>query len=96
MILSSSPHKKTTHSRNTWHSYHLHLIVPAVVARKESASIQIGLDPEEDALYSKAPDEDTLILSRGILLSMELRKNINACRLNVAWGTDRLETTIVI
>jgi hypothetical protein len=45
MILSSSPHKKTTHFRNTWHSYHLHLIVPAAVAvtRKESASIRIGL-----------------------------------------------------
>jgi hypothetical protein len=54
-------------------------------------------DPEEDALYSKAPDEDTLIPSHGgILLSMELRKNINACRLNVAWRTDWLETTIVI
>jgi hypothetical protein len=53
-------------------------------------------DPEEDALYSKAPDEDTLILSHdGILLSVELRKNINACRLNVAFGTDWLETTIV-
>jgi hypothetical protein len=37
-------------------------------------------DLEEDALYSKAPDEDTLILSHvGILLSMDLRKNINAC-----------------
>jgi hypothetical protein len=54
-------------------------------------------DPEEDVLYSKAPDEDTLIPSHGgILLSMELRKNINACRLNVAWRTDWLETTIVI
>ena len=32
-------------------------------------------DPEEDALYSKPPDEDTLILSHGgILLPMELRK----------------------
>jgi hypothetical protein len=32
-------------------------------------------DPEEDALYSIAPDEDTLIMSHGeILLSMELRK----------------------
>jgi hypothetical protein len=42
-------------------------------------------DPEVDALYSKAPDEDTLILSHGgILPSMELSKNINACRLNVA------------
>jgi hypothetical protein len=54
-------------------------------------------DPEEDALYSKAPDENTLILSHGgILLSVELRKYINACQLNVAWGTDWLETTIVI
>jgi hypothetical protein len=54
-------------------------------------------DPEEDALYSKAPDEDTLILRHGgILLSMELRKNINACRLNVAWGTHWLKMTIVI
>ena len=38
-------------------------------------------DPEEDALYSKAPDEDTLILSHGgILLSAELlvrKKNIS-------------------
>jgi hypothetical protein len=54
-------------------------------------------DQEKNALYSKAPDEDTLIMSYGgILLSMELRKNINACRLNVGWGTDWLETTIVI
>ena len=61
------------------------LIVPevVVVTSKESASIQI--DWEEGALYSKTPDEDTLILSHGgILLSMELRKSINACRLNVA------------
>ena len=54
-------------------------------------------DPEEDTPYSKAPDEDTLILSHdGILLSMELRKNINAYRLDVALGTNWLETTIVI
>jgi hypothetical protein len=54
-------------------------------------------DPGEDALYSKAPDEDTLIVSHGgFLLSMGLRKNINTCRLNVAWGTDWLETTIVV
>jgi len=54
-------------------------------------------DPEEDALYSKAPDEDTLIMCHGgILLSIELRKNVNACRLNVGWETDWLETTIVI
>ena len=61
------------------------LIFPAVVVvtSKESASIQI--DREEDALYSKAPDEDTLILSHGgILLSMELRKSINGRRLNAA------------
>ncbi len=31
-------------------------------------------DPEEDALYSKAPDED--MSYGGTLLSMELRKNI--------------------
>ena len=54
-------------------------------------------DPEEDALYSKTPDEDTLILGHDrILLPMELRKNISACRLNVALGPDWLETTIVI
>jgi hypothetical protein len=54
-------------------------------------------DREKDALYSKAPDEDTLIRSHGgILLSVEQRENINACRLNVAWGTHWLETTIVI
>ena len=42
--------------------------------------------PEEDALYSKTPDEDTFIPSHGgILFSMGLRKNIiNECRLNVA------------
>jgi hypothetical protein len=70
---------KTTHFRNTWYSYHLHLIISAVVAvtRKESTSIRIDLirKTEEDALYSKAPEEYTLILSHGgILLSMELRK----------------------
>jgi hypothetical protein len=91
-------HKKTTHFLDTWHSYRLHLIVPAAVAvtRKESASIRIGLI-RKDALYSKAPNEDALIPSHGgILLSMELRKNINAYRLDVAWGTDWLETTVVI
>ena len=36
---------KTAHLRNTWHSYHLHLIFPAVVpvTREESASIPIDL-----------------------------------------------------
>ena len=63
----------------------LNLIVPVVVVvtNKESASIQI--DWEEGALYLKAPDEDTLILSHGgILLFMKPRRSINVCRLNVA------------
>ena len=43
--------------------------------QKESCFDSDWPDPKEDALYSKAPDEDTLIPSYGgILLSMELRR----------------------
>jgi hypothetical protein len=55
--------------------------MPAVVpaTREESASIRIGLIRIEDALYSKAPDEYTLILSHdGFLLSINKETSMRA------------------
>ena len=77
MILSSSPHTRRQPTSGTRDTRITCILSSLRLSRSLKRDLlQFGLaDLEENALYSKAPDEDTLILSHGgILLSMELRK----------------------
>ena len=81
---SINSNEKTAYSRSTWDSYHLYLVISAIVrvVRKGFCCSTDAFEPEEFALCSEALDEYTLIRSRGwIFLAIQAKKK-NQCTSN--------------